>query len=105
MSAPPESATDCLPARIRANCVFLRPDPDYIQFRPYGTIAGPVRTARPGAGPTRSRTLYFLLTLLVIALGLFSRSRTLALPAAFAKVSGDALWSLMVFFGIAFLRP
>lgn len=64
-----------------------------------------MRKARQGAGPSRSRLRYFLLTLLVIALGLFSRSHTLALPLAFAKVSGDALWSLMVFFGIAFLRP
>ena len=85
--------------------MFLRPDPDYIQFRPYGTLARPRRAARQGAGPTRSRLRYLLLTLLVIALGLFSRSRALALPAAVAKVSGDALWSLMVFFGISFLWP
>ena len=64
-----------------------------------------MRAARHGAGPTRSRLRYFLLTLLVIALGLFSRSRTLTLPATVAKVSGDALWSLMVFFGISFLWP
>lgn len=83
----------------------MKPDPDYIHFRAYGTIARPVRTARLGAGPTRSRLRYLLLTLLVIALGLFSRSHMLALPATVAKVSGDALWSLMVFFGIAFLWP
>jgi hypothetical protein len=85
--------------------VFLKPDPDYIQFRTYGTIARPIRGSRQGAGPNRKRWLYLFLTLLVVGLGLLSRSHTLALPAAVAKVSGDALWSLMVFFGIVFLWP
>jgi hypothetical protein len=83
----------------------LKPDPDYIQFRTYGTIARPIRASRQGTGPNRNRWLYLSLTVLVIGLGLFSRSRMLALPATAAKVSGDALWALMVFFAIIFLWP
>ena len=40
-----------------------------------------------------------------IALGLASRRWPGALPAAFGKHPGDALWALMVFFGWRALRP
>ena len=40
-----------------------------------------------------------------IALGLASRHWPQALPAAFGKYPGDALWALMVFFGWRALRP
>jgi hypothetical protein len=84
----------------------LKPDPDYIQFRPYGAISTPFRVSRPGERTTgRNRRLYFLLVLLVILLGLFWRSHFLPFPPLVAKMGGDALWSVMVFLGIAFLGP
>jgi hypothetical protein len=41
----------------------------------------------------------------VVVLGLSSRAFPVLLPAALGKYPGDALWALMVLFGIAFLRP
>jgi hypothetical protein len=40
-----------------------------------------------------------------VALGLFSRSETLALPWSIAKYAGDGLWGLVVFLGSAVLLP
>jgi len=53
----------------------------------------------------RYRSLYFLWIALVIAAGLASRSAWLGLPWFWAKYSGDALWTLMVFFAFAWLWP
>lgn len=47
----------------------------------------------------RSRWLYALLMLLVMAGGLLWRSRFVSLPAFVTKYGGDALWALLVFFG------
>ena len=43
--------------------------------------------------------------LATIALGLASRRWPQALPSAFGKYPGDALWALMVLFGCRALRP
>jgi hypothetical protein len=84
----------------------LKRDSDYIQFRPYGAIAQPFKVTPRGENPDwRNRWLYLLLAFAVMGLGLVWRARWMPLPAGVAKVGGDALWSLMVFCGIAFLRP
>jgi len=60
----------------------------------------------PQASPLpqpRSRPLYALLILLVIATGLLWRSRILPLPPFAFKYGGDALWALVVFLGCGFL--
>lgn len=54
---------------------------------------------------TRSRLLYCGLTLAVIAIGLASRRFPALLPAALGKYPGDALWTMMVFFGLAVVLP
>jgi hypothetical protein len=51
----------------------------------------------------RSRPLYALLVVLVIAAGLLWRSRFMPLPPFASKYGGDALWALVVFFGFGFL--
>lgn len=55
----------------------------------------------PGA---RSRARLALGMLVVIAVGLASRRYPL-FPAALGKYPGDALWALMIFLGLALLRP
>jgi hypothetical protein len=45
------------------------------------------------------------LGVLVIALGLLWRSGFIPLPPFTSKYGGDALWALMVFFGVSFLFP
>ena len=47
----------------------------------------------------RSRPIYCVAILAVIALGLLSRRFPQFLPAALGKYPGDALWALMVFLG------
>ncbi len=58
-----------------------------------------------GAIRSRSRFWYALAVLGVIALGLASRKFHGIFPAALGKYPGDALWTLMVFFGWAFVFP
>ncbi len=53
--------------------------------------------------PSRSRAIYALLVVVVILLGLASRTR-FAPPFAHEYV-GDALYALMIFFGFGFLFP
>jgi hypothetical protein len=53
--------------------------------------------------PTRSRPLYAVLVVLVIAAGLLWRSSFMPLPSFLAKYGGDALWALMVFLGLGFV--
>jgi hypothetical protein len=52
----------------------------------------------------RNRIWLALAVLVVIGAGLASRKFPSLLPA-FGSQTGDALWALMVFLGIAFLRP
>ena len=53
----------------------------------------------------RSRTWYLLACLATIATGLASRRFPQFLPASTGKYPGDALWSLMVFFGMGAIFP
>ncbi|MGL4343662.1 MAG: DUF2809 domain-containing protein [Cellulosilyticaceae bacterium] len=50
----------------------------------------------------RKRSVYLLLTVVVMLLGLLSR-RVEGLPLWIETYSGDTLWALMVFLGLAFL--
>lgn len=53
----------------------------------------------------RSRWRYLAATLVVILLGLASRSERLDIPWFIAKYAGDTLWGLVVFVGLGFLFP
>jgi len=53
----------------------------------------------------RNRAAYLLAFVLVIALGLASRSYPIASLELFGKYPGDALWAAMIFFGLGALRP
>lgn len=53
----------------------------------------------------RARRVYALAALVVIALGLWSRSDAAGLPWAVAKYAGDALWGLVVFLGVGLVLP
>lgn len=55
--------------------------------------------------PGRSRLLYALLALTVIAAGLLWRSGLIPLPQWLSNNGGDALWALMVFVAFGFLLP
>ncbi len=48
----------------------------------------------------RKRTWYLLAFIVTIALGLASRRFPHILPSALGKYPGDALWAIMVFFGM-----
>ena len=54
-------------------------------------------------GVDRSRPLSATAVLVVIGLGLWSRSDAAGLPWVVAKYAGDALWGLVVFLGVGFL--
>ena len=58
-----------------------------------------IQTKKPTRKRPRSRVLYALLTLGVIACGLLWRSGIIPLPQWLSKYGGDALWALMVFAG------
>jgi hypothetical protein len=65
-----------------------------------------IQTTRPNRMPSpRCRAVYALLVLTVIAAGLLWRPSLLPLPPFASKYGGDALWSLMVFFGFGLLFP
>ena len=51
----------------------------------------------------RNRTIYFILTVLVILTGLASRKFSEHLPSYIAEYSGDILWALMIFFLTGFI--
>ena len=53
----------------------------------------------------RCRLIYVMAILLTIALGLFSRSDIVRMPAFITLYVGDSLWALMVFWGVCLLRP
>ena len=57
-------------------------------------------------GPrSRNRLWYLTAVIAVIAAGLASRRFPGPLPAFLGKYPGDALWSLMVFFGWGYIHP
>lgn len=51
------------------------------------------------------RIIYFLVTIIIIGLGLASRKFGTVLPPFIAEYSGDTLWAGMVYFGLRFLFP
>lgn len=53
----------------------------------------------------RSRLLYGVLALAVVAVGLLWRADFMPLPPVLSKYGGDALWALTVFLGFGFLLP
>jgi hypothetical protein len=53
----------------------------------------------------RSRFVYFVLSAVVLALGLASRRYAAVLPVFVGRYAGDTLWALMVFVGIGLLAP
>ena len=53
----------------------------------------------------RNPFIYAAAVLAVMVLGLLSRRFPDFLPAALGKYPGDALWALMIFCGLGFLRP
>ena len=53
----------------------------------------------------RNRRFLFIAIVATIALGLGSRKITGLFPAVLGKYPGDALWSLMVYWGIAWFIP
>jgi len=55
------------------------------------------------AAQLRKRWWYLLAVVVTIAVGLTSRRYPQMLPACLGKYPGDALWSLMVFFGLGIL--
>lgn len=52
--------------------------------------------------PERRRLLQLAATVVVIALGLASRAFPQWLPDALGKYPGDALWAMMIVFGLGF---
>lgn len=52
---------------------------------------------------SRNRIVYFLLTMLVISFGLFSRKIAYQLPERVNLYLGDALWALMIFLMTGFV--
>ena len=59
----------------------------------------------PEANDARRRVAALAAMAITIALGLASRHWPAALPGAWGKYPGDALWALMVFFGWRAMRP
>jgi hypothetical protein len=53
----------------------------------------------------RKRLAYSAATATVIALGLASRAWPALFPSMLGKYPGDALWGMMVFFGMRVVRP
>lgn len=53
----------------------------------------------------RSRVIYGLMIVIVIGLGLGSRSGSPLLPKFIATYAGDTLWALLVFLLLGFLMP
>ena len=51
----------------------------------------------------RSRGVYAIAMVMVIGMGLLWRSGLIPLPRSVSKYGGDALWALMVFFGLGFV--
>jgi hypothetical protein len=54
---------------------------------------------------SRSRLWLLVCVVAVIALGLASRRFPSLFPAVLGKYPGDALWAMMVFVGLAFIKP
>lgn len=64
-----------------------------------------VYTRKPARKRARSRILYALLAVAVVAAGLLWRSGLIPMPHWLSNNGGDALWALMVFLGFGLLFP
>lgn len=64
-----------------------------------------VHTRKPARKQSRSRIIYALMALAVVAAGLLWRSGLIQMPGWLSNNGGDALWALMVFVGCGFLFP
>ncbi|MEW9079862.1 DUF2809 domain-containing protein [Terrisporobacter glycolicus] len=51
------------------------------------------------------RVVYFIITVLVMLMGLLSRKFMFIFPSHIAPYVGDMLWAMMVYFGFRFLFP
>jgi hypothetical protein len=66
-----------------------------------------MRTPSPHVSPSRSRALLVPCVLLIVALGLGSRSTVArdVLPRFLTAYAGDTLWATLVYLGLLFLWP
>ena len=64
-----------------------------------------IHTQKPARKLARSRLLYAVLAVAVVAAGLLWRSGLIPLPQWLSNNGGDALWALMVFVGFGILLP
>jgi hypothetical protein len=62
-------------------------------------------TANANARRSRNALIQIFAILLVIAAGLFLRSRFCPFPSWLVKYGGDALWALLVFLGFGLMLP
>lgn len=53
----------------------------------------------------KKRVLYFIITSLVMIMGLLSRKFMFIFPKNIAPFIGDMFWAMMVYFGFRFLLP
>lgn len=53
----------------------------------------------------KKRAVYFIITLVVMVMGLLSRKFMFIFPKNIAPYVGDMLWAMMVYFGFRFLLP
>ncbi len=53
----------------------------------------------------KKRVLYFIITSLVMLMGLLSRKFMFIFPKNIAPFVGDMFWAMMVYFGFRFLLP
>ena len=68
--------------------------------------AEPVQRISSSFGaPPRQRVQLAIAMALVVIAGLASRSFPFLFPATLGKYPGDALWAMMVLFGVALLKP
>lgn len=51
------------------------------------------------------RVVYFIITIVVMLMGLLSRKFMFIFPSSIAPFVGDMLWAMMVYFGFRFLFP
>lgn len=51
------------------------------------------------------RVVYFIITVVVMLMGLLSRKFMFIFPSSIAPFVGDMLWAMMVYFGFRFLFP
>ncbi|WP_243446382.1 ribosomal maturation YjgA family protein [Romboutsia weinsteinii] len=53
----------------------------------------------------KKRAVYFIITLVVMVMGLLSRKFMFIFPKDIAPYVGDMIWAMMVYFGFRFLLP